>query len=367
MSGRSSRTTRARVLTAELEAALVRQLADAWEELNYAVFRGRMQQPLLGLSQAEGSLGRWIPEGRVIELGRAFVLRESWGVVLEVLKHEMAHQYVHEVLGLTDQTAHGPAFQELCAKLGVDGRAAGTPTAPLDEDSDEGRVAARIAKLLALAESDNEHEAEAAMSAAQRLMLKYNLEHVAQAAGQRRPAYGFRHLGSPTGRVGEAERLLGTILGRHFFVEVIFVSVYLPLEGRRGSVLEVCGTPENLEMASYVYAFLQSAAERLWVAHQRAKGIRQNRDRRSFIAGVMAGFLEKLEREKKKSEREGLVWIKDAVLEDYYRARHPRIRTLRYGGSGRTDANLEGRAAGRSLELARPLGEGSGGPKLLGR
>jgi hypothetical protein len=365
MSGRSSRTTRARVLTAELEAALVRQLAEAWDDLNYTVFRRRMIPPLLGLSDAEGRLGRWVPEGRVIELGRAFVLRESWGVVLEVLKHEMAHQYVHEVLGLTDQTAHGPAFQELCQKLGIDARAAGAPVS-LVEDSDEGRITARIAKLLALAESDNEHEAEAAMAAAQRLMLKYNLEHVAQAAATSRPSYGFRHLGSPSGRVGEAERLLGSILGRHFFVEVIFVSVYLPLEGRRGSVLEVCGSPENLEMASYVYAFLQSAAERLWVAHQRAKGIRQNRDRRSFIAGVMAGFLEKLEREKKKSEREGLVWIKDAVLDEYYRARHPRIRTLRYGGSGRTDANLEGRAAGRALELARPLGQG-GGPKLLGR
>ena len=36
--------------------------------------------------------------------------------------------------------------------------------------------------------------------------------------------------------------LLGAILGKHFFVEVIWVPVYRPLEQKRGSVLEVCGT-----------------------------------------------------------------------------------------------------------------------------
>ena len=53
------------------------------------------------------------------------------------------------------------------------------------------------------------------------------------------------HLGEPTGRVGEHERLVAMILGKHFFVEAIWVPVYRPLEGKRGSVLEICGTPRE--------------------------------------------------------------------------------------------------------------------------
>jgi hypothetical protein len=39
------------------------------------------------------------------------------------------------------------------------------------------------------------------MAAAQRLMLKYNVESITEAG-----AYSFRHLGEPTGRVSEALR-----------------------------------------------------------------------------------------------------------------------------------------------------------------
>ena len=87
----------------------------------------------------------------------------------------MAHQYVHEVLGKVDESAHGPAFRELCARLGIDAGAAGVPAAGAPS-ADDARVLERIARLLALAESANVHEAQAAMNAAQRLMLKHNLE-----------------------------------------------------------------------------------------------------------------------------------------------------------------------------------------------
>src|SRR4029077_4252276 len=120
-------------------------------------------------------------------------------------------------------------------------------------------VIERVARLLALAESPNQHEAEAAMAAAQRLMLKYNVELQQHACGARR--YGFKHLGEPSGRVGESERILASILAKHFFVEVIWVPVYRPTEGKRGSVLEICGAPENLEMAEYAHAFLRHTAE----------------------------------------------------------------------------------------------------------
>lgn len=362
---------RADQLSAELEAALVRELFATYEELNQTYFKGALRRPVLELSDATERLGRWCPETRSLELSRALVLGRPWGVVLEVLKHEMAHQFVHETLLCTDEPAHGPSFRDVCRRLGIDARAAGVPgdAEPTHAVSpDDERILSRVAKLLALAESDSVHEAEAAMNAAQRLMLKHNLRREDVAGGAPR-RYGHRHLGRATGRVGESERMIAVILNEHFFVEVIWVPVFRPLEGRRGSVLEVCGDAANLEMASYVYDFLSHAGERLWREHKRARGIRGDRDRRTFIAGVMAGFYAKLCDQRRESKKEGLVWLGDAELRRYYRARHPYIQRARYSGNRRNEAHAEGRQAGQRLVLHRPVGEGpSGGPRrLLGR
>ncbi len=96
-------------------------------------------------------------------------------------------------------------------------------------------------------------------------MLKYNLE---EASSKKARAYAFRSLGKPTGRVLEPERVLAAILGKHFFVDVIWVPVYLPREGVRATALEACGTPENLAMAEYVHGFLAHTAEQLWNRHE---------------------------------------------------------------------------------------------------
>lgn len=351
-------------LAAELEAALVRELRTAYNDVNAAFFRRKLTPPAIELSDVASRLGRWVSDLRTIEIARVLVVEQPWGVVIEVLKHEMAHQYVYEALGITDETAHGPAFRDVCAKLGIDAGASGMP-ANGARSGEESRVLERIARLLALAESANVNEAQAAMNAAQRLMLKYNLENAATQAPR---AYGFRHLGKATGRVSESERLLGAILGKHFFVDVIWVPVYRPLEAKRGSMLEVCGTQANLDMAAYVHAFLTHSADHLWSDHRKLKRIRSNKDRRTFLAGVMAGFMEKLEQQRVVNKEEGLVWIKDADLDGYYRKRHPHIHHVRLAGNQRTEAHAHGREAGRKLVLHKPVTGGpSGSVKLLSR
>jgi hypothetical protein len=302
-------------------------------------------------------------------MSRSLFVKEPWGTVLEVLKHEMAHQYVHEILGRVDEPSHGPAFREVCERLGIDARAAGVPAGP--SAAVEGgreqhvKVLERIAQLLALAQSSNVHEAQAATSLAQKLMLKYNVESAALGT---RGGYEFRHLGAPSGRISDSERLLSIILGQHFFVEVIWVPVYRPLEKKRGHVLEICGTRPNLEMASYVHAFLTRSAEHLWAEHKREQGIKSNRDRRTYLSGVMDGFRERLESETKHHREQGLVWVGDADLSKYFRKRHPHIRHTRTTGPSRNAVHGAGRNAGRRLVLHRGMSDAAsatGGSKLL--
>jgi hypothetical protein len=341
-------------LGAELEAALVRELMTAYQTLNYSHFRRKLKPAAIELSDAVSRLGRWVSDARAIEISRPLVLQHPWAIVIEVLKHEMAHQYVYEVLGVADEAAHGPAFREVCERLGIDATASGMPAAAAGAGPDEAeqRILERISRLLALAESSNVHEAQAAMGAAQRLMLKYNLD-VARARAARE--YRFRHLGTPSGRVGESERIVGGILAKHFFVEAIWVPVYLPLDGKRGSVLEICGTHANLEMGAYVHAFLHHTAEHLWLDHKRTHRVQGNKERRTYLAGVMLGFLEKLNAERKASAEQGLVWVQDADLDGYYRRRHPHVQHVRHAGNQRTAAHAHGREAGRRIVLHRPM------------
>ncbi len=349
-------------LSAALETALLRELVEQHRLYNAGLFRGALRTPSLEFRETRARLGRWVPSAGIIEISRPLVLEQPWGVVLEVLKHEMAHQYMTERHGGVEEEPHGPRFRALCERLGIDARATGVPEAdasPADDD----RIAARIAHLLALAESPNIHEAEAAMLAAQRLLLKHNIDMSRTQASR---GYAFRHLGRPTGRVSEAERALSLVLAKHFFVDAIWIPVYRPLEGKRGSVLEICGSRENIEIAEYVHSFLSGTAERLWEGHKVARGIVGDRDRRRFLAGVMHGMLDKLEREARVQEKSGLVWVKDGDLATYFRRRHPHVRNVRYSGERRNEAYDEGREAGRRIVLRRGMkGDASSGGRLL--
>ena len=343
----------------ERERALIRELSSTHRHLSQNHFKGALKSVQVSLSDALGFLARYLPAVRTIEFSREFVLRESWGVVVEVLKHEMAHQFVHEVLG-ERESAHGPAFSAVCERLGIDPRSRGLP-AEKQHTPETRRVLERVEKLLALAQSQNQHEAEAAAAAAQRLMLKHNLT----VSGGEALSYSFRHLGRITGRVTEWERRLGNILNQHFFVEVIWVPAFRRDEQKRGSVLEAIGSAENLDMAEYAYEFLARTAERLWQEHKRQQGVSGNRDRLTYYAGVMSGFAQKLATQAKEHRAHGLVWVPQAALQGYTRKRHPYLRTVSHQGHRKGDAFAHGQQAGRELVLHRGISRGPSGERKL--
>lgn len=340
-------------------SATLRELAWEYAELNFGYFGNRLTPVPLTISDSTSRLGCFVPDPRRIELSRSLVFAQPWGIVIEVLKHEMAHQYVIEVLGHTDEPSHGPTFQRVCERLGIDASAQGLPPAAPERSA----ILERIRKLFALAGSANQHEAEAAMRMAHRLMLKHNLERPNGEEGA--AAYGFRHLGRYTGRVSEAERVLAGLLGEFFFVQPIWTTVFRVQDQKRVSVLEVTGRHENLAMAEYVYGFLQRAAEALWKAHKQEHAITRDTDRRVYTAGVMRGFAEKLRKERSAAESTGLVWVEDPRATAYFRRRHPRVRTTLYYSSENRAAATHGRAAGRELVLSRPLEQGPSGKTRL--
>lgn len=346
-------------LTMDLERLALLATRRSYDDINGTYFRWQLTPPTLLFVETKGKLGMWNRHTRELSLARNLLVDHGWGVLVEVLKHEMAHQFVDEVLGIHDETSHGPTFRKVCERHGFDARAAGVP-----ETHENAPILDRIAKLLALAESPNEHEAQAAMSAAQRLMLKYNIETVSAGTPS---TYTYRHLGKPTGRVLEHQRLLAALLGQHFFVKIIWVSVWQPLVGKYGRVIEVCGSVENVELAAYVHSFLAHTAESLWVAHKRQSALRNDSGRQSFLTGVMSGFREKLDQERRKNREEGLVFAGNPAEDAFFHQRHPRIRTVSHRSGARSDAFISGREAGRKIVIHRGVhtGPSAGGPRLL--
>ncbi len=263
----------------------------------------------------------------------------------------MAHQYVHEALGILDESAHGPAFKDVCAQLGIDAAAEGIPVAPPSDE--EQRVLDRVAKLLALAESPNENEAQSAMAAAQKLLLKHNLEDRKRIHER---GYAYRHVGAATTRHAEHEKILGTLLGKHFFVEAIWIPVYLPQLGKRATVLELIGSPANLEIAAYVHEYLLGDGRgRVARSQARCRGSTAT----AIAARTSRGGRRVLDQARPRDAEEpragsGLGQGRRSAA--HFRRRHPRLRTTTFGGGRKRAAFGDGHSAGQQIVLRRGVG-----------
>ena len=96
--------------------------------------------------------------------------------------------------------------------------------------------------------------------------------------------------------------------------------------------------------------------------HDQMLGLR----RLIYQSGVIAGFRDKLRGERTELRGTGLVWLGDKKLEQFYRARHPRIvHRHRFVRAGAThDA---GHKADRKVVLHKPVTTGGSGTRgLLG-
>lgn len=335
----------------------IRLLMEWWLYYNRLYLRGALRSPALALDRAGTRLGQWDGTTRTLSISARHLQSDPWLEVMETLRHEMAHQYAEEVLGAAGDRPHGEAFALACEHLAVDPRAHRAATR--ESSSDVDRVIARVQKLLSLGSSPNENEAQAALTKARELLLRHNLDP-ARLRSERR--FGVRWLGEVKARHALWEQVLGGLLGEFFFVGVIWVQSHDVQRDRDGTVLEVMGTPENLEMASYVHGFLVGLLEPLWSRYKQRVGLHGDRERLRYYAGVVQGFRAKLRAEDRDLRRShALVWKGDPGLAAYQSRRHPSTRSRRTGTGWSSQAQEDGRRDGRHITLRRPIRGDSAG------
>ncbi|MGE0143499.1 MAG: DUF2786 domain-containing protein [Planctomycetota bacterium] len=332
------------------------ELTSMWDFYNAEYLEGALKSIGFRLIESRGVFGRWVGDARTIEISRWHLLESPWIEVLATLRHEMAHQFVDEVMCVRDESAHGRAFQSACRRLRVDAAASAAPVV----DDGETRIASRIQKLLALGGSPNENEAAAAMRMARKLMLEHNIARVDEG----RPA-GFvaKQIGPVRKRHDAWRASLGSILAEFFFVEAIWRDSYDVPTSTSGSALFVYGTAHDVAMADYVYGYVSWVVEDLWRRWSRAQPAPVGRMRAQYCRAVVRGFRNSLHQQDREiaGDEQALVWRGDPKLRAYFRWHNPRITTRRPSPLYSTEATRAGFEAGQRVSIKKPLGGESNG------
>ena len=332
-----------------------RQLLAEFENINWQYGLG-LSAPVFEISEAERQYGSWQAGTRLIRISARLISGHSWDITCQVLKHEMAHQICSEIF-LEADGGHGPLFQKGCDLLGLpapfrlaagDLPESGATDPGGNQQTEAGRqFIRRIGKLLALAGSNNEHEAAVAMEKASLLLARHNLQQVQEEAQS-----GLTSLIINTGskRLERWQQKICALLLRFFYVKVVTASLYDPLQDSQHKTIEIFGREENVAIAEYCYAFLAGQLASLWRQNRiriTGKGIRA---RNSYYLGLLQGFYDKLlaqettrsthlapksneaKRDGEQSNMTALIIAEDSALDRFVGMRFPRLR--RRSGSG---------------------------------
>ncbi len=344
----------------------------------------RVSRPVILIHEGSQHWGRWDPLNLTISMSRTLIEECPWWVVLEIFKHELAHLACDQTCA-APEPPHGPTFRMFCEALNVE---PWTRTSSCGKSLEELRALSdwrtrpassatlkyrrRLQKLLALAESSNEHEAYLAMRRARELQSKYRIKEIEQGITD-----GCVNLviGQGKQRQRPYEGRIASILINHFHVEIVFLSRFNATTCQEEALVDLMGRPEDVVLAEYVHSFLHKSAETLWQSRRKETGAKGVRARNSYIRGLLAGFHEKLDQERNDSvlgateaSSQALILAADAERLGFKARRYPRLTSRRSTARVDGSAFAEGKNEGAKLTLRTPIASSappSARPKLL--
>jgi hypothetical protein len=350
----------------DLEHRILHGMACEWDAAWRCLDPDKQQlirRPTFAIRELKNQWGTWSPQKREIALSRQLVLNYPWDSIRDVLLHEMAHQTAQELWGASGQMPHGTAFKRACQLLRIDS-AASSNYAPLQDrllrntSTAHDKHMLRVKKLLALAESKNRFEAEAAMTKAHELIARHNIE-LNHNEGRRQFLSIF--IGSPALRHPREDYHLANLLQDFYFVSGIWVPAYVIEKQKMGRVLEISGRSQNLKIADYVHGFIVQFIDTQWQKYNHDK--KMNRYRKTdFAVGIIEGFRNKLELNvlKKKTKKDifALIQKTDPQLQKYFKFKYPHTASVKKAVSQQDDRVLnDGKKLGKKLVIARGISE----------
>ena len=282
-----------RTYTEEIEFRWARQLLKEHRRICYQQ-NVSLPTPVISIAAGKNRLGYWVPASRTIAISRYLIENNPWETVLEILKHEMAHQYVSTYFDNAD--CHGNAFKTACEKLGVHPCFAGSSspekehlaafTGTLPEKAQT--MLRRVEKLLALGQSSVASEARAASRKANYLLNKYNLDLIARDETDA-PDIKYLYLRTGKKRMETIEKLILVFLEEFYFVNCVTATIYDAETDEEYKAGVLTGKKEALVVAEYVFWFLLHTSKALWKDF-RKKHAGQRAGKVAFDSGFMQGI-----------------------------------------------------------------------------
>ena len=244
----------------------------------------------------------------------------------DILRHELAHMIAYLRFG---DLSHGKIFRTICKEYGFPTETE-KATGPLLQDNYESRIAQKIKKLLALAESTNANEAESAALKAQEMLLKYEVQEESEMVMRR--IFSFK-------RASTKLKAISKIL-RTFGVQPVFCS----------KTLEIFGQRHHVEIAEYVAHFLSNELDHLYKNQDGLSGLAA---KNSFFRGIAEGYCEKVKSAQARHER-ALVKI-DFAPQKAIPLAYPHLRTSSSRIINHRAGNLAGKKTGRNLKIRKGI------------
>ena len=323
-----------------------------------------LSTPLIEITDAPGYWGKWWPDRRTIAISSRLVHLHPWETVLNVFRHEMAHQLVSELHG--PAPAHGTHFATACDRLGVPHgfrSAAGAlpDSQTLHDPLNNHRARAvleKVRKLLALSESSNEHEAVLAMRKARELLGQHRLP-----PPDERNDYCSLVINLGRRRISSQHRAIASILTDHFQVEVVLATTFDATLCETFKCLDLIGRPAQVKVAEYIFHFLENRLDSMWKSQRRLRPSGGRVGGNSYRLGVLKGFRDKLAGKEpavpgnRSIPAENLpAKVADPGRDRFLASRYPRLHSSRGRGvSIDREQFRAGREDGRRLELRAGL------------
>jgi hypothetical protein len=342
----------------------------------------KLARPIVEVVAVSSYWGKWMTETTTISLSQSLLSNQPWDAVLNVLKHEMAHQLVAEVLD--GAPGHGADFKRACEILGLPAQfrkasstiADGETAEPDRHLSASARILIKIRKLLALADSTNEHEALLAMQKARQLLDRYNLNGELNEDNNSAP-YSNLLINLKRKRVECYHRAICSLLLDYFHAEIVITPLYDAHDLTTYKCIDIMGKSGNVKIAGYVYHFLMDRLPALWRKHQASNPGPKN-GRNSYWLGVLNGFRQGLEDDRQAgikaqetvvAEKSNLLptAINDQALGLFVASRYPKLKNSRKRAARIDLRHFEaGRKDGQLLKFRKGLNRGGDGQRLLG-
>lgn len=310
-------------------------------------------------------LGSYHAKDNTIQLSEKLLTKKQ-EFIDQVLLHELAHHFQRCKYG--DQGhSHGAGFKEMCGYLGIKAEA-NQSEVEYDTESvssqKEDKILRQVEKLFALGDSPNEEEARSAIAKANELLQKYNLEFVGKDTDT---------IVQKTVYSGKTKASIISAIS-HLCQELFNVH---PVWGRFGNPisLEFNGTEENVEVASYVFEFVEREVERFYKRARKEHGLKGRTAKINYIEALLSEYVKNAKATNEKPEAEMTVEEKDfkQSLVKSSREEYRRVNKVVYENrlrstysSRRSDPNA--RSAGRNdssrFSINKGVGSG-GGQKML--